>query len=213
MKRGLVKIQGFGINDANYAVSRYERINGKSVIVWSCPFYERWTDIIYRCYSEVALKKHPTYKGCTVCNEWSSFMNFRKWMEGQDWEGKYLDKDFLIEGNKVYSPDNCIFLTNKVNCFISARGAARGDSPLGVSYYKWRDKYLARCSNGDGKNIHLGYFTDPLVAHKAWQRKKLEICTAYLEEFKEEPLITKGLTRIKDKILFHIENNLELTSF
>lgn len=49
-----------------------------------------------------------------------------------NWEGRALDKDFLVEGNKVYSPSTCVFLPSKLNTFIITRGNARGQYPLGV---------------------------------------------------------------------------------
>ena len=213
MIRGLLKIQGVGINDADYPTKISETIDDKYVVLWRCPYYERWTDILYRCYSEKALKIRPEYKDCYICEEWYSFMTFRAWMIEQDWEGKHLDKDFLVEGNKVYSPSTCLFLHPEVNTFISARGAGRGAYPIGVSYYRWKDKFLARCGNGRGKNIHLGYFVDPMDAHQAWKKKKLEICEGYIKKYKDEPLTVRGLTRIKHKLEYHIQNNLELTSF
>jgi len=39
-------------------------------------------------------------------------------MERQDWEGKHLDKDILIPGNKIYSPDRCIFVSSLINLLI-----------------------------------------------------------------------------------------------
>ena len=48
-------VYGVGINDADYVLTKQEKVNGKWKIVWSCPYYERWntgidnrTDIIIR---------------------------------------------------------------------------------------------------------------------------------------------------------------------
>ncbi len=107
---------GIGINDADYKV--LPRVNGKQLI---CPYYQRWVSMIKRCYSEKTQERQPTYKGCTVCDEWLTFSNFKVWMEKQDWRGKQLDKDVIMSGNKVYSPDYCSFITQKENKAANAK--------------------------------------------------------------------------------------------
>ena len=71
-----------------------------------------------RAYSNKYKQIQPTYEGVTVCEEWHFFMRFRAWMM-QDCEGKHLDKDILFEGNKVYSPDTCVFVDGVVNTFLN----------------------------------------------------------------------------------------------
>lgn len=111
---------GVGINDADYKVQLLIRENGRLFCLWKCPFYVVWSDMLMRCYSEKYQRKSPTYVGCTVCEEWLIFSNFKAWMEKQDWEGKVLDKDLLVEGNKIYSPSTCKFLPNEINQFLCA---------------------------------------------------------------------------------------------
>ena len=208
-------VLGVGANDADYDVCAYGYVNGKQSQIWMCPYYTKWRNMLLRCYSSSELKRKPTYKECTVCKEWLTFSNFKKWMEQQNWEGRQLDKDFLIEGSKIYSPTTCIFIPQSLNKFLTSRGSDRGDYPLGVHVPK-RDKihpYMARCSDGRGVFCYLGYFPTPEQAHQAWLVKKLEVCNEYLLEFKDEPLVIKGLTRIKDKIQYHINTKTELTSF
>ena len=72
-----------------------------------------------RCYSKAFQESHPWYKGCTVCDEWldpeHGLGRFAKWCNENYYivEGEgttQLDKDILIPGNKIYSPDTCIFV-------------------------------------------------------------------------------------------------------
>lgn len=142
-------------------------------------------------------------------------------MEQQEWKGRDLDKDFLLESNRVYSPTTCVFLPSKLNKFIVTNGKSRGLYPLGVCYFK-KDKrmvnerskpYKSEICNHSDKRSHLGCYSTPKEAHQAYLKAKLEQCESYLEEFKKESLTIKGLTRIRDKIQYHIENDLELTSF
>ena len=163
-------IYGVGVNDADYVVQ--PKINGKTV--WSCLFYRRWYKMMERCYSERFHETFPTYVECSVDNQWHSFMNFKSWMETQDWEGNQLDKDILVEGNKVYSPDTCVFVDRNTNVFLTDSGASRGKYPIGVYYEKDKNLYRA-CIGVNGKQKKIGRFTTPEEAHQAWYVAKREL--------------------------------------
>lgn len=163
-------VYGVGINDADYAV--YLRINGKIVV---CRFYRVWKDMLARCYDDKRQSRHPTYIGCTVCDEWHIFSNFKRWMEKQDWQGKELDKDILYQGNKVYSAKSCRFVDKLTNGFLNDHNAARGDWPIGAHLRK-DGKFQSQCSNPfSRKREFLGYFTCQRRAHEAWRRRKHEL--------------------------------------
>lgn len=214
-------VHGVGINDADYRAHRKEKVNGRWKTIWRCPYYVKWADMLSRCYSKKCQEKYPTYIGCSVCDEWKYFSNFKKWMEQQEWDGRQLDKDFLVENNKVYSPDTCVFLPHRLNSFTLSCGKLRGKFPVGVNYQnkpkhminELSKPYVSNISNQVGKRTHLGRYLTPQEAHQAYLKAKLKQCEAYLVEFKDEFLIAKGLIRIKNKVKYHIENNLELTSF
>ena len=141
---------GVGINDADYAV--IHSINGKQV---RCLFYRAWKSMLERCYSAKFQAKNPTYIGCSVCEEWLTFSNFKKWMEAQPFEGKQLDKDILISGNKVYSPEACVFISRQVNTLLCDSGASRGELKQGVCFVSDMGKFQARVSI-HGRRKHLG---------------------------------------------------------
>ena len=171
---------GVGINDANYAVHKWETIevNGvrKQKRVWMCPYYIAWTHMLERCYSTKLQEKHPTYKGCSVSEEWLTFSVFKMWMESQDWEGVQLDKDILFEGNKVYSKETCVFVSRVVNNFTTGRGNDRGEWLIGVCWNRERGKFQSQCSNPfTKKREFLGYFTCEVEAHQEWLKRKLEL--------------------------------------
>lgn len=159
-------IYGVGINDADYITQA--TIDGKRV---RCPFNSVWHNMIKRCYSDVSQKERPTYKGCTVCNEWLTFSDFKLWMIKQDWKGKSLDKDILIQGNKIYSPDRCVFVTQEMNCLLLDNKAIRGTLPIGVSLFKRDGNYHSQIKI-NGINVHLGYHDTPELAHKAYKVAK-----------------------------------------
>lgn len=153
-------ILGHGINDAGYLTN--PTVGGKKVM---CKYYRTWRSMIGRCYSIKCHAKQPTYIGCTVAPEWHSFVEFRSWMEHQDWQGKHLDKDLIQPGNKVYGPEACVFVPREINNLLTTTHAARGDLPLGVSRHgKGFRAYVG--INGERQN--LGTFTTPEEAHTAY---------------------------------------------
>lgn len=164
-------ICGIGINDANYFVGK--RVNGKVV---QCSIYARWVNMLKRCYDENTQKKQPTYVGCSVSEDWLLFSNFHKWMSSQNWEGKYLDKDILFPGNKLYSKETCALVDCATNNFLTLRSNYRGEHPLGVSFHKRANKYSSQvCNPFTGKQEHLGLFRCAEEAHLAWLARKKEI--------------------------------------
>ena len=177
LKSSKKPIHGVGINDVEYSVS--SRSFGKRLM---CPYYVKWHDMITRCYSPKSLTKCPTYIGCTVCDEWLVFSVFREWMVLQDWEGKQLDKDLLVEGNKVYSPDTCVFVSSSLNTLFNDSLTKRGIYPLGVSKCKQTGKFRAtgsilnRCKN-------LGRFVTPELAHAAYCKYKKEVIKEVAQEY------------------------------
>lgn len=172
---------GVGVNDADYVTQVFETlgyVNGKlkQKRVWICPYYRVWYNMIVRCYSSKFQERNPTYKGCTVSEGWLTFSVFKRWMQCQDWEGKQLDKDLLFEGNKVYSAETCVFVTQMVNSFTIDCGSARGEWLIGVYWNKEKNKFMSRCRNPfTKKQEYLGYFTSELESHQAWVKRKLEL--------------------------------------
>ena len=86
--------------------------------------YNVWTGVLERCYSLYQADKFPTYKGCSISKGWECFQNFAKWFE-ENWKphmkGWHLDKDILIKGNKIYSPETCCFVPSEINGVITHR--------------------------------------------------------------------------------------------
>lgn len=202
MKRKKGIVCGVGINDADYNVREYVSVivDGKKKykLVWECPYYVTWHSMLKRCYSGAYQNRRTTYKGCSVCEEWLTFSNFRAWMEQHDWKGRELDKDLLVEGNKVYSPETCVFISGMLNLFFNSKGASRGKYMLGVSLNKETGKFKSRCSNPFlNKQEHLGLFDTELEAHLAWKVKKNELAQRYATKQSDERVIEALLTRFK----------------
>lgn len=180
-KRSLVF--GVGVNDASYMVQ--PRINGKTL---PCLFYSRWTTMLSRCYSKRVHKRYPTYIGCTVCDEWLLFSNFSRWMKSQDWKNKHLDKDILVSGNKIYSPEFCLFVSNDINNLLKTNNNRSSANYMsGVSKIVTGGKFRAHCSDGKGAKIYLGSFENEEDAHKAYCNYKYGIISEIAKK-QSEPL-------------------------
>lgn len=152
-------ILGVGINDANHTV----KIGSSHIKT-----YSTWMSMLVRCYSAKYQIDKPTYIGCSVCLEWLSFSVFEQWMLQQDHVGMELDKDLLLPGNKVYSPDFCVFVSRELNSLLNERAAARGILPIGV-HETQHGKFAAYCHRGKGVSRYLGNHATPQLAHAAWQ--------------------------------------------
>lgn len=159
---------GVGINDATYMVHKFGR-NGK--IVGTCPFYRTWKNMLQRCYSEKYHERSPSYEGCSVSDEWLSFMSFRAWMKKQQWEGMELDKDLNSVNNKIYSSSTCIFIDQKLNRLLNRHKNKDSKLPFGVCFYKRSSNYVAQCMI-EGKAKLLGYFDTAELAAEAYNLAK-----------------------------------------
>ncbi len=85
--------------------------------------YQTWQGMLQRCYSEALQKIKPWYVGCTVHPDWHNFQVFAKWYDKNyptDGNKYDLDKDILVEGNRVYGPETCMFVSHEKN-MVKAR--------------------------------------------------------------------------------------------
>lgn len=181
-------VEGIATNDANYVTWVKETLpNGKQKLVWNCPVYCSWTRMMKRGYSQKFKEKQPTYQDVTVCEEWLLFSSFRSWWVENNVAGWQLDKDLLVKGNLIYSPETCVYVPNYLNTLLMDRAAARGDYPLGVTYKldKKINPHRSQCCVG-GKQKHIGYFTTPVEAHRAWQMAKIDSIKDSITRYTEE---------------------------
>lgn len=152
--------------------------------------YQCWKNMFKRCYDDEYKKLKPTYDACVVCDKWHNYSNFSKWFEENYYkienETMCLDKDILVKGNKIYSPETCIFVPNKINCLFTKSNSSRGKYPIGVNYNVEINKYQSRCSNGLGESISLGYFKTPEDAFEVYKINKENIIKKISDEYKDK---------------------------
>lgn len=150
------------------------KINGKVA-----PQYNTWVKMLDRCYSINKSVRYPTYKDCTVCDEWHNFQNFASWYDENYYEieGKImeLDKDILIKGNKVYRPEACVFVSHDINSLILKTDSRRGKYPIGVSLEKRYNKFVAQCADPFSNRSFVGHFDNPIDAFNAYKEYKESI--------------------------------------
>ena len=198
---------GVGINDADYSVLTKERTedrlpsgNWKMKTVFRCPYHTKWGSMLERCYSPIYHEQFPTYKDCIVCEDWLTFSNFRKWMEGRVWKGLHLDKDFLIKDNKVYSPETCVFIESKINTFLNKPKRYTNTTLIGT-HLRDSGNFRSKCSNpflrGDGSD---STHNTELEAHLAWKKQK----HLYACQLAESEYVTDE--RVRQVLLHRYEN-------
>ena len=134
--------------------------------------YVAWKSMLNRCYYHKIIGKNPTYKEVVCCNEWllyekfyewlHSQSNFDRWINGEKW---CLDKDILIKGSKVYSPETCCLVPQNINNIFVKNKSRRGNLPIGV--IKSNDKFGAMFNQE-----YLGTFDTPEQAFFAYKKEK-----------------------------------------
>ena len=111
------------------------------------PLYQVWSDMKQRCNNP----NSPAYlnyggRGITVCEEWDkNFESFYDWSLSNGYvKGIDLDRE---DNDKGYSPDNCRFVSRKVN----SRNRRTGR----IVVYEGEQKTLAEVSEITGKKYSL----------------------------------------------------------
>lgn len=141
--------------------------------------YRDWYNMIKRAYCPKLHDFAPTYIGCTVHPDWHNFQVFAKWYSDNPYSdlGYQLDKDILVRGNKVYSPETCCFVPRELNSLFCNSARTRGGYPVGVSYRKNSGKFFVRLKYF-GVEKSLGYYKTPEEASAAYVVAK----EAYVKE-------------------------------
>ena len=135
-------IYGIGINDLS--VTKEDRA------------YNIWSHLMKRCYGS---KKLKAYKDCSICDEWKLFSNFKRFYDDNCKDKSFhLDKDLLVQGNKIYSPETCVFVPEEINETIKTEWTINKSLPLGITITKF-GKYRVKCrTDRDVVNDHIGCY-------------------------------------------------------
>ena len=173
---------------------------------WECGehtlYYRYWLNMFHRCYR----KDHPncrTYESCSVGEGFHSFENFEEWCDRQVGfgnKGWHLDKDILLKGNKVYSPEACCFVPQEINVLFTKREVARGDYPIGVSRKNKGGGYQVQLSQFRDK--YLGTYATPEEAFLAYKQAKETYIKEVANKWKDQidPRVYNALMKYEVEI-------------
>lgn len=145
--------------------------------------YDVWQNMLERCYSEKLRYKHPAYADCTVYEKWHNYQNFAKWYKNNSYDLKngrlHLDKDIKQKNNKIYSPETCLLIPQRINMIFMEKSKGK-DSDLPNCIRRCVGGYQSRFSE-----THLGVFKtldEAITAHD--DAKRLHI-KQVAKEYKE----------------------------
>ena len=176
----LPSVYGIGVFGTKYP----SRVNGVKT-----KEYKLWHSMLVRCYSDTIKKKHPTYEGCEVSDNFKSYEYFYEWCQNQigfGVEGFELDKDLLVKGNKIYSEDSCVFIPQEVNTLLTKRTNSRGEYSIGVSWSKTSKAFVATVAKNKGKTEWLGYFNTEIEAFNAYKTAKESFIKEQANDWKSQ---------------------------
>lgn len=152
----------FGIGKS-YSEKYNIRVNKKKT-----PHYAAWENMLARCYYEKT-SRYSAYGGIgvSVCEEWLTYENFAEWYDTNYIEGYHLDKDLIGDGMS-YSPENCCYIPQKLNCMfvVTSKNIGRKQSHLPTGIYHH--------GNGFVSSVHdvKRYFNYKEDAHKDYIKRK-----------------------------------------
>ena len=175
LRRGSFRNPYFrGVCGVGYlGVGRFKSQNSKG----NTREYQAWSDMLKRCYSPAMHDKYPTYRGCSVADEWCDFQNFANWLSKHPsaYEDYQVDKDILFRGNKIYSPSNCCLVPHEINTMISTSGRTKEGFSQGVIA---RGSSFRACFSGKGVGRWCGTYPSYGEALSAYKKAK----EAYVKE-------------------------------
>ena len=141
--------------------------------------YNLWKDMLERCYCEKRRHRAKTYFDCEVCEEWHNFQNFARWFRENYFECDcriHVDKDILKAGNRMYCPQYCLLVPQRINVLFVNRPNLRG-LPNGV--YKVSKGYFAKYNNND-----LGTYETIEMAFAEYAKEKKKEIVRMANEYK-----------------------------
>lgn len=157
--------------------------------------YNTWSAMLARCYDT---KNQPTsYIGCEVAEDWLNFQVFAEWCNNQTGfrlDGWQLDKDLLLEGNKMYGPETCCFLPQQLNNIFRTKRVNKRDRNLPRGVLE-RDGKFHASSSFDKKAKYLGIHATKESAFDA-VRTYVEEKIKFLADLHRENLSSEAYAKL-----------------
>lgn len=176
-----ITVQGVGYLGYGRFVHGNRKLKEGQIVIPN-HLHRHWRHLISRTHGD----KPDRYEDATMDSKWYNLQNFLEWAVNQignsneEENGRYwcIDKDILVDGNKLYSEETCTFVPNEVNVFFSKKEIGN-TGYLGVNYIKpatrgSKEGYVARC-HSEGVRQYLGYYDTPLEAYLAYREAKIRV--------------------------------------
>ena len=162
--------------------------------------YKKWSSMIHRCYG---LNNKKCYDNCVVCDDWLLLSCFHKWAVDKVIIGMELDKDLLSSKNKIYSPDNCVFIPSHINK-ITTNTNKKSKYMLGVNFHRSTGKFRARVTHKN-KRVSLGLYNTESEANLRYLIGKLDVVMFFIAtECKD---VSHALSIFSNNIIADIKSN------
>lgn len=169
VKKGNIKdhfiptVYGVGYFGSGHHISS---VNGKTTKT-----YQAWFNMILRCYCPYELNKSPSYINVNVCTLWHNFQNFATWYENNHKNGHQIDKDIKQRGilNKVYSPETCVFVTQRKNAIEAQAKHYMMNCPNGILHEIYDMKEFCRGTDLDNRGMSAVH-TGKRQTYKGWSK-------------------------------------------
>lgn len=161
--------------------------------------------MVRRCYSDA--DNYKRYRDCYVCEDWSKFSNFKEWTISQQYDGMSLDKDLRNRASNIYSPDTCVYLTQRLNSNISSlTKKVNIEFPIGV--HKRDNQFISQIYTSEEGKRHLGMFKTSNQAHFVWLKEKIKV---FEDLYKTEKYnnVSLYLEALLDTMYDHLDNEKE----
>lgn len=145
--------------------------------------YQVFVGMFSRCYDPYTQSKQTAYIGCSVDPRFYDFQVFAKFYVENPFcgLGYHLDKDLLIRGNRVYSPEACTLLPPEVNSALASTPESESGLPLGVN--KIDNGYVARLNKTGQGREYLGYYKTADEAHNVYVKAKEDYIHSLAEKW------------------------------
>ena len=110
---------------------------------------------------------------------------FEKWFDENyyeiEGETMNLEKDILVKGNRIYSPNTCVFAPRTINSLFLKNNIKRGELPIGVNMIG--NKYEAHMTRKN-KSYHIAMSDTIEGAFNAYKEAKEKEIKRVADEYK-----------------------------
>ena len=183
LKVGEIRYNSFGTPMKIIGYEKMDKITIEFLDLHKFQKITTYSNLIDRCYNEEVRSKYAAYSDCIICDSWQCYQVFRKWYDDNFYnvgtERMHIDKDILYKNNRVYSPETCILVPQRINMLFMHK-PNKYNLPNGVkpsSNGKYEAKY-------NGK--YLGVFGSVEEAAIAHNKEKKKVIIQIANEYKDQ---------------------------